>query len=113
MLDTIEDFEFSNVASQLAIQVLDSLKVTFDENDLELLKTFVRKQLASDRAYLKFEGKGSSKHTTRGHLAAVIKMALVLKKLTLEGGLLAMKKVTDDIEAEAIEEKELVERSLR
>lgn len=43
MLDVIADFEFSNVASQLGIQVLDSLKSVFDEVDLESLKAFVRR----------------------------------------------------------------------
>ena len=100
MLDVISDFEFSNVASQLAIQVLDFLKSAFDESDLELLKLFVRTQLSHERAYLRFptatdsESASSSHHgtrqATRGHLAAVIKMALVLKKLTLEGGMLGI-----------------------
>jgi hypothetical protein len=35
MLDVIENFDFSNVASQLGIQVLDFLKGTFDDADLE------------------------------------------------------------------------------
>lgn len=43
MLDVIADFEFSNVASQLAIQVLDLLKASYDEADLELLKAFVQR----------------------------------------------------------------------
>lgn len=34
MLDVIESYEFSNVASQLSIQVLDLLKAQFDLNDL-------------------------------------------------------------------------------
>ena len=90
MLDVIENFDFSNVASQLGIQVLDFLKGTFDDADLEQLKNFVKKQLTTqDKTYMQFE---SGRLTHRGHLAAIIKMALVLKKLTLEGGMLEVSK---------------------
>ena len=37
----------------------------------------------------------SGNQTTKGHLAAIIKMALVLKKLTLEGGMLSAGKKED------------------
>lgn len=90
MLDVIENFDFSNVASQLGIQVLDFLKGTFDDADLEQLKNFVKKQLTTqDKTFIQFE---SGRLTHRGHLAAIIKMALVLKKLTLEGGMLEVSK---------------------
>ena len=108
MLDVITDFEFSNVASQLAIQVLDFLKTSFDEADLENLKTFVKTQLSNnEKAYLRFPG--AQRTATRGHLAAVIKIALVLKKLTLEGGMLALggaKKRTGEEDQEQIEREE-------
>jgi hypothetical protein len=38
MLEVIREYEFSNVANQLAIQVLDQLKSFFDEQDLDQLK---------------------------------------------------------------------------
>lgn len=86
LLDTIEGYEYSNVASQLGIQVLDQLKTSFDDGDLETLKAFVRKHLSTVNAtHLRFE---SGRLAHRGHLAAIIKMALELKKLTLEGGLI-------------------------
>lgn len=91
LLDAISEFEFSNVANQLGIQVLDILKMQFDETDIELLKNFVMKHLNHERAYIKFADSETGQHrqATRGHLAAVIKMALVLKKLTLDGGMQA------------------------
>ncbi len=60
--------------------MLDYLKSTFDEGDLEQLKAFVRRNLSNpERAYLKFE---SGRTTSKSHLAAIIKMAIELKKLT-------------------------------
>ncbi len=86
MLEVIREYEFSNVANQLAIQVLDQLKSFFDEQDLDQLKQFVRIHLSNnDQVHLKFQ---QGRQTNKTHLAAIIKMALVLKKMTLEGGLL-------------------------
>jgi hypothetical protein len=80
LLETIEAYEFSNVASQTSIQILDSLKVSFDESDISLLKNFVRKHLSStERTHITFAS-GNTAH--RGHLAAIIKMALELKKIS-------------------------------
>lgn len=80
LLETIENYEFSNVASQTSIQVLDSLKASFDESDIVMLKTFVRKHLSStERTHITF---ASGNHAHRGHLAAIIKMALELKKIS-------------------------------
>ena len=88
MLDVIQDYEFSSVANQLAIQVLDQIKSVFDASDLEQLKSFVKDNLKSDdKVYMEFS---SGRHTTKSHLAAIIKMALVLKKMTVENGLLAI-----------------------
>lgn len=87
MLEVIQDYEFSNVASQLAIQVLDFLKTAFDDADLEQLKNFVKKNLqGKDKTHLTFD---SGNKTTKAHLASIIKMALVLKTMTLEGGMLS------------------------
>jgi len=80
LLETIETYEFSNVASQTSIQILDSLKASFDESDISLLKNFVRKHLSStDKTHITFAS-GNTAH--RGHLAAIIKMALELKKIS-------------------------------
>lgn len=58
------------------------MKASFDESDLELLKSFVKRQLRSkDITHLTF---ASGNKTHKGHLAAIIKMALELKKLTVD-----------------------------
>lgn len=58
------------------------MKATFDDSDLELLKSFVRRQLQSqENTHLTF---ASGNRTHKGHLAAIIKMALELKKLTVD-----------------------------
>jgi hypothetical protein len=71
----------------------------------------VRHQLQHERQYLRFPE--SQRTATRGHLAAVIKMALVLKKLTLEGGMLAMVRKGDDEAQNEREEALALERSMR
>ena len=86
LLNVIEDCEFSNVANQIAIQILYLLKTIYDENDVELLKNFVRRNLSShEKTHFEFS---SGNKTTKTHLASIINMAIELKKLTLEGGLL-------------------------
>jgi hypothetical protein len=86
LLNVIEDYEFSNVANQLSIQILYLLKTIYDDSDVELLKNFVRRNLSSiDKTHFEFS---SGNKTTKAHLASIINMALELKKLTLEGGLL-------------------------
>ena len=62
--------------------MIDQLKSCYDSDDLALLKAFVERNLSSqERTSFAFE---SGRLTHKGHLAAIIKMALVLKKLTLE-----------------------------
>ena len=82
MLDVIETYEFSNVASQLSIQVLDNIKTQFNLSDLQTLKGFVRKHLSTDER-VKFTFEETGNVTQRGHLAAIIKMALELKKQSM------------------------------
>jgi hypothetical protein len=86
LLNVIEDYEFSNVANQISIQILYLLKTIYDDNDVELLKNFVRRNLSStEKTHFEFS---SGNKTTKAHLASIINMAIELKKLTLEGGLL-------------------------
>lgn len=89
LLQTIEDYEFSNVASQVSIQVLYSLKSIYDDWDLELLKDFVKRNLSSqEKTHLQFE---SGNRTTKTHLASIINMAIELRKMTIDGGLIDVK----------------------
>ena len=86
LLNVIEDYEFSSVANQLSIQILYHLKSIYDDSDVELLKDFVRRNLSSqDKTHSEFS---TGNKTTKAHLASIINMAIELKKLTLDGGLL-------------------------
>jgi hypothetical protein len=84
LLNVIEDYEFSNVANQVSIQILYHLKTIYDDSDVELLKSFVRNNLSSqEKTHFEFS---SGNKTTKAHLASIINMAIELKKLTLDGG---------------------------
>ena len=78
MLHVIEDYEFNSIASQQAILVLDFLKKAFSDEELEILKEFVKRNL-SNKSHLRLP---SGRPATNTNLAAVIKMALVLKAMT-------------------------------
>jgi hypothetical protein len=58
--------------------ILDFLKVAFDDQDIEILKAFIRKNL-SEHTYYKF---ASGRRTTNAHLATIIKMGIALKRMT-------------------------------
>jgi len=47
MLDTIEEYVFCSAACNEGIEVLDILKIAFDDEDIETLKAFVCKHLTS------------------------------------------------------------------
>ena len=47
MLHMIDNYAFSSMTNQLAIQILDQLKESFDESDVETLKNFVQANLGS------------------------------------------------------------------
>ena len=122
----IEDYEFSNVANQVSIQILYLLKSIYDDSDVELLKNFVKRNLSSqDKTHFEFQ---SGNRTTKAHLASIINMALELKKLTLEGGMIQVKgkspsakKSSSDSDdssddaptADDATEKEAIERAMR
>lgn len=102
MLNVLETYDFSNVASQLALSVLDLLKTAYDLSDLAQLKAFVQRNLSSrERTSLRFD---SGRLTHKGSLAAIVKMALVLKKLTLEAAV-APSPAAKKAEAESSEEE--------
>lgn len=78
MLHVIEDYEFNSIASQQAILVLDFLKKAFSDEELEILKEFVKKNLTT-KSHIRL---ASGRPATNTNLAAVVKMALVLKAMT-------------------------------
>ena len=78
MLYVIEEYEFNSIASQQAILVLDFLKKAFSDEELEILKAFVKRNI-STKPHLKLS---SGRELNNSNLAALIKMALVLKAMT-------------------------------
>ena len=80
MLDIIEEYPFSSIACQQSLFVLDFMKITLQDDDIEILKRFIRHNL-EDQTYFQFE---SGRHTTSSHLATIIKMGIALKKMTHE-----------------------------
>ena len=47
MLDVVETYQFSSAACNEAIEVLDILKIAFDDDDIENLKNFVKVNLST------------------------------------------------------------------
>ena len=83
MLDIVDEYQFSSAACNEAIEVLDILKIAFDDEDIETLKNFVRVRLISHNStHYTFE---SGRKTTNSNLATVIKIGIALKRLTTIG----------------------------
>ena len=84
MLDIVETYEYSSAASYEAIEVLDILKIAFDDEDIETLKQFVKVNLASmKKTHFTFPGTG--RKTTNSNLATIVKIGIALKRLTTTG----------------------------
>jgi glutaredoxin-related protein len=47
MLEVISNYKYCSAACHEAIEVLDILKIAFDDVDIETLKTFVKENLSS------------------------------------------------------------------
>ncbi len=83
MLSIIEDFKFCSAACHEAIEVLDILKAAFDDEDVETLKAFVKRNLATlNQTHLTFD---SGRRATHANLATIVKIAIALKRLTITG----------------------------
>lgn len=81
MLDVISEYKFCSSACYEAIEVLVILKNSYDDEDIETLKTFVRENLEGhDNTHLRYAG--SRRMTTSPNLASFVKIALALKQLT-------------------------------
>lgn len=81
MLEVISDYKYCSAACHEAIEVLDILKIAFDDSDIETLKTFVKENLSSkSQTHLKFE---SGNRTTNANLASIIKIGIALKRITI------------------------------
>lgn len=83
MLDVVETYQFSSAACNEAIEVLDILKIAFDDDDIENLKNFVKVNLSTlKKTHFIFK---SGNRTTNSNLATVIKIGIALKRLTTTG----------------------------
>jgi hypothetical protein len=54
MLHVIEEYPFCSVACSQAIQVLDFFKTVFDDEELQMLKDFIKRNILHN-PYLIFE----------------------------------------------------------
>lgn len=80
MLDVIENYPFCSIANQQAILILDILKKAITEEDLDLLKSFIERNLSdTEKIKIRFD---SGSHCNSSNLATLIKMGLALKELT-------------------------------
>jgi hypothetical protein len=80
MLDVINDYKYCSTACHEAIEVLDILKVAFDDEDIETLKAFVKANLSTKgRTHLTFS---SGRTATNANLATIIKIGIALKRIT-------------------------------
>lgn len=96
MLFVISEYNFSSIACQQALQVLDFLKKAFQHEEIEILKKFVQDNLDDEKAHLRFAESG--RLTTNTNLASIIKMGIELKSMTLDTE--ATKNLNDDSEDE-------------
>ena len=81
MLEVISEYKYCSAACHEAIEVLDILKVAFDDADIETLKDFVKENLASkNQTHLKFE---SGNRATNANIASIIKIGIALRRITI------------------------------
>ena len=79
MLDIIEYYPFCSIANQQAMLILAILQKAIDKEELEILKSFVVRNLGThDKTKLMFS---SGNSTTTTNLATVIKIGLALKEM--------------------------------
>lgn len=94
MLDVIGDFQFCSAACHEAIEVLDILKIAFDDEDIERLKAFVKGHLSTHKqTHFTFN---SGRKTTNSNLASIIKIGIALKRLTTTGTTAVISNSLDD-----------------
>ena len=79
MLHTVETYEYNSAACFEAIEVLDIIKIAFDDVDIETLKEYVKRNLQDSKTthYL-FE---SGRHTNHANVATIVKIGIALKRL--------------------------------
>ena len=84
MLSIVSEYSFCSAACHEAIEVLDILKIAFDDEDIEELKSFVIANLSFKRkTHYTFPETGT-KATNSNH-ATIVKIAIALKRLLTSG----------------------------
>ena len=79
MLYVVEEYEFNSAACFEAIEVLDVIKIAFDEVDIEAIKEYVKRNLADSKTtHFMFE---SGRHTNHANVATIVKIGIALKRL--------------------------------
>lgn len=80
MIYVVESFEFNSSACFEVIEVLDIMKIAFDDDDIETLKEFVKRNLVNSRK-THFVYPGSGRRTNHANLATIIKIGIALMRL--------------------------------
>lgn len=94
MLFIVDEFTFCSSACYEAIEVLDILKIAFDDDNIETLKDFVREHLSSSQStHFNFE---STRRATSANLATIVKIGIALKRLTTAGSTAAAPEEEDE-----------------
>jgi len=97
MLDVISEYKFCSAACHEAIEILDILKVSFDDEDIETLKGYVSANLSSpQRTLYSYQSKRT---TTNPNLATIIKIGIALKRLTAGGVTIPLSHDEDDFDS--------------
>ena len=77
MLYMMDHFAFCSISSQIALTILDTVKVDFDKDDITTLKKFVYNAIKYNKD-LSFE---SGRSTSNTNMAQVIRIGFELKKM--------------------------------
>ena len=78
MLYMMRTYQFCSISHQQGIQVLNHLRLAFDEEDLQTMKNFVRDELEADTNF----HYPSGKVTSRLNLGQICKIAFELRNIT-------------------------------
>ena len=98
MLNIVSEYTFCSAACHEAIEVLDILKIAFDDEDIEEMKAFVIEHLSfKKRTHYTFPDTGM-KATNSNH-ATIVKIAIALKRLIASGTTRGRSSSIDSVDA--------------
>jgi hypothetical protein len=94
LLYIVEEYKFNSAACFESIEILDTIKIAFDEVDIETLKDFVRRNLTYTKdTHYHFE---SGNHTNQANVATIVKIGIALKRLLGAAGSSPIKEEKED-----------------